>query len=133
MARQGLQGRARRRRRGLTRADARAAALPDRTRFIVRREPRHPGALRFLLPSHEYRYWAHWIVSTLSAAVCDQHMRAHARVENTIARVEGTGGNRFPFTCFHANAAWLQLAASTDNLKASKTILAARMRINLLE
>ena len=28
---------------------------PDRTRLIVRREPRHPGAQRSLLPSHEYR------------------------------------------------------------------------------
>ena len=33
-------------------------------------------------------------------------MRAHARVEDTIARVKDAGDSRFPFTGFDANAAW---------------------------
>ena len=88
---------------------------PPDTHLIVRREPLHPGAQRSLLPSDKYRYWGHWTDNTTaSAAVCDRYMRAHARVEDTIARVNHTGGNRFPFTAFDANSAWLQLAAFTD-------------------
>ena len=117
--------------------------------------------------------------STDSPAVCDRHMRSHARVESTIERVKNAGGSRFPFTAFDANQAWLLLAVIADtavrwfqalclrgplprakhkalrwrlwhtparivrharrqalklpdDLKASHTILAARMRINML-
>ena len=87
---------------------------PDGTRLIVRREPRHPGAQRSLLPSDEYRYWGHWTDSADTPAECDRHMRAHARVEGTIERVKDTGGSRFPFTAFDANQAWLLLAALAD-------------------
>ena len=70
---------------------------PEGTRFIVRREPLHPGAQRSLFPSQDYRYWGHWTDSTDRAVVCDQYMRAHAHVEDTIGRIKNTGGNRFCF------------------------------------
>ena len=82
----------------------------------MRREPRHPGAQRSLLPSDKYRYWGHWTDSTDTPAVCDRHMRAHARVECTIERVKDTGGSRFPFTDFDANSAWLQLSVLADTV-----------------
>ena len=51
---------------------------PGRTRLIVRREPRHPGAQRSLFGSDDWRYWGHWTDRTGTPAACDAHMRAHA-------------------------------------------------------
>ena len=65
--------------------DARLALVPRRTRLIVRREPRHPGAQRSLFPSDAWRYWGHWTDQTGPAAERDAHMRAHAVVEDHIA------------------------------------------------
>ena len=41
-------------------------------------------------------------------------MRAHARVEDHIARLKHSGAKRFPFRGFAANTAWHQLAALAD-------------------
>ena len=89
---------------------------PKGTRLIVRREPRHPGAQRSLFPSDDYRYWAHWTDNDLAPAQSDADIRAHARVENTIARLKDSGANRFPFTNLDANRAWLTLVTYADAL-----------------
>lgn len=43
-------------------------------------------------------------------------MRAHAHIEDVIARIKDSGGNRFPFTSFTANAAWLTLVTMAHAL-----------------
>ena len=89
---------------------------PKGTRLIVRREPKHPGAQRSLFPSDDYRYWAQWTDNDLTPAQADADIRAHARVENNIARLKDSGANRFPFTDLDANRAWLTLVTYADAL-----------------
>ena len=85
------------------------ADWPDRTRLIVRREPRHPGAQRSLFGSDDWRYWGHWTDQEGPAAERDAHMRAHAVVEDHIAALKTSGLTRLPFRDFDANAAWMAL------------------------
>lgn len=82
---------------------------PEGTRLIIRREPLHPGAQRSLFPSLSFRFWGHYTDQPGDPADLDVTMRAHAHVENHIARLKDAGLERFPFTNFDANAAWLQL------------------------
>ena len=114
------------RRRQSRRRGARAADLtrfvdrehrpePD-ARLIMRREPLHQGAQRSLFPSDDWRYWGHWTNLEGSPAARDADMRAHARVEDHIARLKDSGGKRFPFCDLAANAAWHQLAALADTV-----------------
>ena len=114
------------RRRQSRRRGARAADLtrfvdrehrpePD-ARLIMRREPLHQGAQRSLFPSDDWRYWGHWTNLEGSPAARDADMRAHARVEDHIARLKDSGAKRFPFCDLAANAAWHQLAALADTV-----------------
>jgi hypothetical protein len=82
---------------------------PAGTRLIVRREPLHPGAQRSLFPSLQHRFWGHYTDQAGDPVELDQTMRAHAHVENHLARLKDAGLCRFPFRSFDANAAWLQL------------------------
>ena len=82
---------------------------PGRTRLIVRREPRHPGAQRSLFGSDDWRYWGHWTDRTGTPAACDAHMRAHAVVEDHIAALKAAGLTRLPFGDFDADAARVAL------------------------
>ncbi len=82
---------------------------PERTRLIIRREPLHPGAQQSLLPDLEYRFWGHYTDSEGDPAELDREMRAHAHVEDHIGRLKDSGLERFPFTDFAANQAWLQV------------------------
>ena len=43
-------------------------------------------------------------------------MRLHARVEQHIARIKDSGGQRFPFQELAANQTWLTLVTLADNL-----------------
>ena len=110
-----------RRRRGaqaadLTRfVDAEHRPEPD-ARLITRREPLHQGAQRSLFPSDDWRYWGHWTNLKGSPAARDADMRAHARVEDHIARPKDSGAKRFPFSDLAANTAWHQLAALADTV-----------------
>ena len=61
------------------------SAWPQRTRFIARREPLHPGAQRTLFDSEVWRYRGLCTDAEGDPAELDAHMRAHARIENTIA------------------------------------------------
>ena len=90
---------------------------PEGTRFIVRREPLHPGAQQTLFPSASFRYWGHYTDAADGDPIeRDRDMRAHAHVEDVIARIKDTGGDRFPFTAFTANSAWLALVAMAHSL-----------------
>jgi hypothetical protein len=85
------------------------SAWPAGTRLIVRREPLHPGAQQSLLPDLEYRFWGHYTDQAGEVAELDCHMRAHAHVEDHIARLKESGLLRLPFAEFAANEAWLQV------------------------
>jgi len=69
---------------------------PEGTRFIVRREPLHPGAQHSLFPSLEYRYWGHYSDRDGDPVELDQTMRAHAHVELHIDAPEGLGALGLP-------------------------------------
>ncbi len=84
--------------------DAEHRPEPD-ARLIMRREPLHQGAQRSLFPSDNWRYWGHWTNLAGSPAARDADMRAHARVEDHIARLKDSGAKRFPFRDLAANAA----------------------------
>lgn len=90
--------------------------LPEGTRLIVRREPLHPGAQRSLFPSMEFRYWGFYTDQSGDPVDLDATMRAHAHVEQHIARLKDSGLNRFPFTSFDANQAWLMTVALAADL-----------------
>lgn len=92
--------------------------LPDRTRLIVRREPRHPGAQGSLFPSETYRYWGHYTDAEGDPVTLDVDMRAHARVEDNIRRLKDSGATRFPFSALPANRAWLDVVTFADTLVA---------------
>jgi hypothetical protein len=83
------------------------SGLPDHTRFIVRKEPLHPGAQRSLFPSLEFRYWGFYTDQDGDPRVLDLSMRAHAHVESHIQRLKDSGLCRFPFSKLHANEAWM--------------------------
>jgi hypothetical protein len=92
------------------------AAWPQGTRFIVRREPLHPGAQTSLFPSLEFRFWGHYTDRAGTPVEADVHMRAHAHVEDHIRRLKASGLERFPFTDLDANRAWLALVCFAADL-----------------
>ena len=89
---------------------------PEGTRFIARREPLHPGAQRTLFDSETWRYRGFYTDADGDPAQLDAHMRAHARIENTIAALKDSGLKRMPFSDFDANNAWTQLVALSFTL-----------------
>ena len=99
-----------RKRRGAQVADltdlADLSGWPDRTRLIVRREPRHPGAQRSLFPSENFRYWGFLTDQAGDTAQPDKLMRSHADAENAVRRLKHSGLARMPFTDWHANSTW---------------------------
>jgi hypothetical protein len=84
-----------------------SSALPAGTRFIVRREPLHPGAQRSLLPSLDFRYWGFYTDQDGDPLELDLTMRAHAHVESHIQRLKDSGLCRMPFSKLEANEAWM--------------------------
>ncbi len=89
---------------------------PKGTRLIIRRQPLHPGAQTSLIPDLEYRFWGHYTDLEGDPAELDRQMRAHARVEDHIGRLKDSGLERFPFTGFEANQAWLQAVCWSADL-----------------
>lgn len=89
---------------------------PEGTRFIVRREPLHPGAQTSLFPSLEFRFWGHYTDRAGTPVELDVHMRAHAHVEDHIRRLKASGLERFPFTDLDANRAWMALVCFAADL-----------------
>jgi hypothetical protein len=89
---------------------------PTGTRLIIRREPLHPGAQQTLFDHLEYRFWGHYTDQEGTPADLDRQMRAHAHVEDHIQRLKDSGLERFPFTSFEANQAWLQVVCWASDL-----------------
>jgi hypothetical protein len=83
------------------------SAWPPGTRLIVRRESRHAGAQTSLVPSLEYRFWGFYTDRPGDPVELDRFMRDRAHVEDHIGRLKDSGLERFPFTDFVANSAWL--------------------------
>lgn len=81
---------------------------PEGTRLIIRRQPKHPGAQTTLLPDLDYRFWGHYTDLEGDPVELDRKMRAHAHVEDHIQLLKDSGLERFPFTDWEANQAWLQ-------------------------
>jgi hypothetical protein len=81
---------------------------PKGTRLIIRRQPKHPGAQTTLLPDLDYRFWVHYTDCDGNPVELDRKMRAHAHVEDRIQLLKDSGLERFPFTAWEANQAWLQ-------------------------
>lgn len=84
---------------------------PEDTRLIIRREPLHPGAQQTLFDHLDYRFWGHYTDQKGTPAELDRQMRAHAHVEDHIQRLKDSGLERFPFTSFEANQAWVQVVS----------------------
>lgn len=89
---------------------------PPGTRFILRREPLHPGAQTSLFPDLEFRYWGHYTDGDLSPVDADVFIRAHAHVEDNIRRLKDSGLERFPFADLGANRAWLDVVCAAADL-----------------
>jgi hypothetical protein len=92
------------------------SSWPEGTRFIVRREPLHPGAQQTLFPATDYRYWGHYTDRDGTPTELDLAMRAHAHVEDHIGRLKDSGLCRFPFSNLAANRSWLVLVALAADL-----------------
>lgn len=84
---------------------------PEDTRLIIRREPKHPGAQQTLFDHLDYRFWGHYTDQKGTPVELDRQMRAHAHVEDHIQRLKTSGLERFPFTSYQANQAWLQVVS----------------------
>ena len=89
---------------------------PAGTRFIVRREPLHPGAQQTLFRAVDYRYWGHYTDCEGTPVALDAAMRAHAHVEDHIQRLKDSGLCRFPFATARANRVWLFAVAMAADL-----------------
>ena len=91
---------------------------PEGTRFIVRREPLHPGAQTSLFPLLEFRFWGHYTDGTDSPVeqcrTCT--CAADVDVEDHIRRLKASGLERFPFTDLNANRAWMALVCFAADL-----------------
>lgn len=90
--------------------------FPAGTRFILRREPLHPGAQQTLFKALDYRYWGHYTDCEGDPVELDCQMRAHAHVEDHILRLKESGLCRFPFADLGANRAWLMVVALSADL-----------------
>jgi len=89
---------------------------PKGTRLIVRREPLHPGVQHSLFPSLEYRYWGFYTDQDGDPVELDRIMRAHAHVEQNIARLKDSGLLSFPFTKIEANRNWMATVMMSADL-----------------
>ncbi len=94
------------------------SSWPEGTRLIIRRQPLHPGTQTSLLPDLEYRFWGHYTDQGGDPVELDRLMRAHAHVEDFIGRLKDSGLERFPFTGFETNQAWLQTVMWASDLVA---------------
>lgn len=107
-------------RKGAAVADASAfvdlSDWPPGTRLIIRREPLHPGAQQSLFPDLEFRYVGFYTDRAGARVALDVFHRAHAHVEDDIAWLKGSGLERYPFTSFAANSAWMAVVGMAGAL-----------------
>jgi len=90
---------------------------PQGARVIVRRERPHPGAQLSFTDHHGHRFQA--ILTDHSdpdIATLERRHRARARVEDRIRAAKDCGLENLPFRDFDANAVWLELALTAQDL-----------------
>ena len=90
---------------------------PQGARVIVRRERPHPGAQLSFTDHDGHRFQA--ILTDQGdpdIATLERHHRARARVEDRIRAAKDCGLENLPFRDFDANAVWLELALTAQDL-----------------
>jgi hypothetical protein len=90
---------------------------PDGARVIVRRERPHPGAQLSFSDHDGHRFQA--ILTDQSdpdIAALERRHRARARVEDRIRAAKDCGLANLPFRDFDANAVWLELALTAQDI-----------------
>ena len=99
--------------------DLEANGWPPGTRAICRRERPHPGAQLSFTDDNGYRFQV-FITNQQGGRIerLEQLHRQHAVVEDRIRCGKQTGLQNLPFRGFAANAAWLELALSAQDLLA---------------
>jgi len=93
------------------------ASWPEGSRVIVRRERPHPGAQLSFTDHDGYRFQA--ILTDQpdpDIAALERRHRARARVEDRIRAAKDCGLENLPFRDFDANAVWLELALTAQDI-----------------
>ena len=92
---------------------------PEGTRLLCRRERPHPGA-QLSFTDHDGHRFQCLITDQegTDLAALEARHRAHARVEDRIRCARETGLSNLPFHAFDANAVWLELVLSAQDLLA---------------
>ena len=93
------------------------SSWPAGSRVIVRRERPHPGAQLSFTDHDGHRFQA--ILTDQSdpdIATLERRHRARARVEDRIRAAKDCGLENLPFRDFDANAVWLELALTAQDL-----------------
>jgi Transposase DDE domain group 1 len=90
---------------------------PEGARVIVRRERPHPGAQLSFTDHDGHRFQAILTDQTdPDIATLERRHRARARVEDRIRAAKDCGLQNLPFRDFDANAVWLELALTAQDL-----------------
>jgi hypothetical protein len=90
---------------------------PDGARVIVRRERPHPGAQLSFTDHDGHRYQAIMTDQTdPDIGALERLHRARARVEDRIRSAKDCGLTNLPFRDFDANAVWLELVLTAQDL-----------------
>lgn len=99
--------------------DLAANGWPPGTRAICRRERPHPGAQLSFTDANGYRFQV-FITNQQGSRIgrLEQLHRQHAVVEDRIRCGKDTGLRNLPFRAFQANAAWLELVLTAQDLLA---------------
>jgi hypothetical protein len=89
------------------------SSWPERSRVIVRRERRHPGAQLSFTDHDGHRFQAMLTDQPdPNIAALERRHRARARVEDRIRAAKDCGLENLPFRDFDANAVWLELVCA---------------------
>ncbi len=89
---------------------------PPGTRLIIRREPLHRGTQTTLFPDFDYRYVGFYTDRPGEIDELDLFMRGRTSIEDVIGRLKDLGLNRFPFTDWFANSAWMTVVTFAHDL-----------------
>ena len=107
----------RRKRAAVADLDLDLSSWPAGTRAICRRERPHPGAQLSFTDDNGYRFQV-FITNQQGGRIerLEQLHRHHAVVEDRIRCGKDTGLANLPFRAFQANAAWLELVLTAQDL-----------------
>ena len=93
------------------------SSWPAASRVLVRRERPHPGAQLSFTDSDGYRFQA--ILTDqpdADIAALERRHRERARIEDRIRAAKDSGLDNLPFRDFDANAVWLELVLTAQDL-----------------